>query len=134
MRKQIALTVLSAVLLFLHPAIGTARADEVSGVRHVIDEGRIRSEIARHQPADEELRSSIQATLDRPLVRQVAEEHGLDIQAAKSAVGTLQGEELQRIAEEASSVDAALAGGDMIVISSSTLIIILLVILIISVA
>jgi hypothetical protein len=76
---------------------------------------------------------AIRATLDRPLVRQIAGEHGLTFKR-RSRRGTLQGEELQRIAVQASSVDAALAGGDMIVISSSTLIIILLVILIISVA
>jgi hypothetical protein len=68
-------------------------------------------------------------------VKTVADRAGLDLRRATSAVATLQGEDLARVAAQAAQVDEALAGGQSrIVISTTLIIIVLLVIILIIVA
>jgi ribosomal protein L12E/L44/L45/RPP1/RPP2 len=80
-------------------------------------------------------REAILRVLSRSEVKTVAEKAGIDLRRATSAVATLEGEDLARVAAQANQVDQALAGGQSRVVISTTLIIIaLLVIILIIVA
>jgi hypothetical protein len=85
--------------------------------------------------ADEANRQAVRDVLNRDEVREVASKAGLDIERARQAVSTLDGAELQEIADHARRVDASLAGGaSTLVISTTTIIIILLVVILLVVA
>ena len=73
----------------------------------------------------------IHEVLQRPEVRAVARQAGIDITRADAAVSTLSGHDLQQVASRARDVNERLAGGATVVITTTTIIIILLVILII---
>jgi hypothetical protein len=76
-------------------------------------------------------RSAITTLLQRADVRSMAESHGLDMRRAEAAVGTLQGDELQRLSQLAADANAQLAGGDTRITVSlvSLLLIVIIVIL-----
>ena len=76
-------------------------------------------------------RDTIRRLLDRADVRELAESHGLDARRASAAVGTLQGEELDRLAAQAAQVQSQLAGGDEVVVRVSLVALLLMVIIII---
>ena len=60
---------------------------------------------------DEANRQAVRDVLSRDEVRDVAAKAGLDLERARQAVSTLDGQELQEIADHARRVDASLAGG-----------------------
>ena len=74
-------------------------------------------------------RQAIRTVLGRDEVASVARQMGLDLKQASSAVDTLSGEELQRLADQATAIDQALAGGDTTI--QISLVVALLVIIII---
>jgi hypothetical protein len=85
--------------------------------------------------ADEANRQVVRDVLNRDAVREVATKAGLDLDRARQAVASLDGAELQEIAEHARRVDASLSGGaSTLVISTTTIIIILLVVILLVVA
>ena len=91
--------------------------------------------VAAQVAADEANRQAVRDVLDRREVQDVAAGAGLDLERARQAVGTLDGAELQEIADQARRVDASLAGGaSTLVISTTTIIIILLVVILLVVA
>ena len=76
-------------------------------------------------------REALRTFLANPAVKTVAAKAGLSVEKAGAAVGTLQGDELHRAANQARTVNADLAGGATVVITTTTIIIILLVIILI---
>lgn len=83
--------------------------------------------------AVEQERARLRALLARPEVRDVARAHGLDLEKAQGAVGTLSTAELQQISPLVQGVTAQIGGGGVITITTTTLIIILLLIILIAV-
>jgi hypothetical protein len=87
-----------------------------------------------HAAGLEAERAELRAFLERPEVRRVAEESGLEVLTADAAVASLGERELASLAPPLAQAEAALAGGDSIVISTTAIIIALLVLIIILVA
>lgn len=101
---------------------------------HVVDRAELERATAERADGEEARRQAIRSVLERPEVRSAAEAHGIEITRATDAVGTLEGESLARVLDQARQVEKALAGGDgTIVISTTAVIIILLVLILISV-
>jgi hypothetical protein len=76
-------------------------------------------------------RERVRQLLQRPEVRELAGQLGLDLRQAESAVGTLEGQQLAEAAVQAERVDNALAGGQSRITISTTLLIIGLLLLIV---
>jgi hypothetical protein len=75
-------------------------------------------------------REAVLRLLERPEVQAVAGDMGLDLRRARTAISTLEGQQLTAIAAQAQQVEQALAGGQSRVVISTTVIIIALLILI----
>jgi hypothetical protein len=75
-------------------------------------------------------RETVLRLLERPEVQAVAGDMGLDLRRARTAISTLDGQQLTAIAAQAQQVEQALAGGQSRVVISTTVIIIALLILI----
>jgi hypothetical protein len=101
---------------------------------HVVGPTEMQAAIASRVDDAAVQRATIQSLLSRPEVQRWAAEAGLDLERAKARAATLQGEDLQRLAQQARHVDAQLAGGDALVIGSTTIIIALLILILILVA
>jgi pyruvate/2-oxoglutarate dehydrogenase complex dihydrolipoamide acyltransferase (E2) component len=86
--------------------------------------------LQQHVDSTDADRALVLRVLEQPAVRQLAAELGVDVRRAQSAVATLDGEPLTRLAAQAERVDQALAGGQGSVTISYTLIIIGLLVLI----
>ncbi len=80
-------------------------------------------------------RDTIRRVLDRAEVREVAGRSGIDLDRVRAGVALLDGQNLQKVANQARTVDAALAGGaSSVTLSTTMIIIILLVVILIIVA
>lgn len=108
-------------------------AHSADGVAGLTTEADLDAAIAKALDREDAARSTITALLQRDDVRRMAEGYGLDVQRAESAVGTLQGDELQRLSLLASDANGQLAGGDR-TITVSLVAVLLIVIIIILVA
>ena len=84
--------------------------------------------------SEDAARDTLRRLLQREDVRELARGYGLDARQAEAAVGTLQGEELQRLASQAAAVDSQLAGGDELVIRMSLVALLLVIIIVILLA
>lgn len=115
-----------AVCLVARPAA----AQETS----VLTADEARGLAAERAAAADERRAALDAFLDRPAVRDVAEGAGIDIRRVESAAATLTDAEIERLEPRLRDAEKALAGGDTIVIGSTTIIIALLIIILIIVA
>ena len=89
--------------------------------------------LAKALVQEDAARDTITTLLQRDEVRSLAEGYGLDVRRAEAAVGTLQGDELQRLSLLAADADYQLAGGDR-VISISLVALLLIVIIVILLA
>ena len=106
----------------------TPRADAQS--THAATLSAIDQALQQHVDSDDADRALVLRVLEQPAVRALAADLGVDVIRARSAVATLDGEALDRLAAQASQVDQALAGGQGSVTISYTLIIVGLLILI----
>jgi hypothetical protein len=97
---------------------------------HVATSAAIDEALHQHVDSRDADRALVLRVLEQPAVRELAAELGVDVQRAASAVTTLEGEPLTRLAGQAQQVDRALAGGQGAVTISYTLIIIGLLVLI----
>jgi hypothetical protein len=75
-------------------------------------------------------RADVLRVLDHPEVKAVAGRVGIDLRRAASAVTTLDGEDLGRLAAQARQTEQALSGGQSKIVVSTTMIIIALLVLI----
>ena len=96
---------------------------------NVVSEDEILGTMNARERAETADRQVIANLLARPEVRDVASHSGLDLQRAQDAVGSLTGDELQQLADQARIAQADLAGGDTLFISATTIIIVLLIVI-----
>jgi hypothetical protein len=120
-----------AVLVMVLSGISQVQAQS----SHAASQAALDAAVQQHAGSAAADREAILRVLGRSEVKTVAEKAGIDLRRATSAVATLEGEDLARVAAQANQVDQALAGGQSRVVISTTLIIIaLLVIILIIVA
>ena len=102
---------------------------------HVVDRSQLRASVAEKAASEDADRATVLRVLQRPEVREIANQMGVDVRTAEHAVATLDGVELERLSDRARAVETGLAGGDQyITISVTALIIALLVLIVILVA
>jgi pyruvate/2-oxoglutarate dehydrogenase complex dihydrolipoamide acyltransferase (E2) component len=123
MRTFVSALVVLFCILTLAP-----RADAQSS--HAASPAAIDEALQQHVDSAETDRALVLRVLEQPAVKKLAAELGVDLRRARSAVTTLEGEPLTRLAGQAQQVDRALAGGQGSVTISYTLIIIGLLLLI----
>jgi len=115
---------LSLSMLLIAPAAVAAPA-----APHVADQAALDNAVADTLSRTDADRAAIRQVLERQEVRDVAQRAGIDVSRAESALATLDGDELARIADHARAVETSLAGGDRISLDTTTIIIILLVVI-----
>ena len=117
-------SLLVALLLASTFAVGAASSEEL----HAVGQAEMQAAIAAQVGDQASQRAAIQSLLARPEVRQLAANSGLDLERAKAVAANLDGAELQRLAQQATAVEAQLAGGSTTVVFTSTVLIIILIV------
>jgi len=120
----------AAVLMALTSLSSTASAQPA---RPVVDRADLDQALGEKVNSDESARDSIRALLGREDVQAMAQGAGLDVRRAVTAVSTLEGADLQRVASQANTANDLLAGGAT-TLHISLVVILLIVIIIILVA
>jgi len=122
---------LVAVTLILSLTMGSqARAQES---RVVVDRTAIEQALTARSQADDASRASIRSLLDRDEVKAMAGDLGLDLRRADSAISTLQGSDLARVADRAAIANDLLEGGaQTIQISLVSLLLIVIIIILLA--
>ena len=130
------LFVLCVVTLFsLGVANRAVAADGQAPAAHAASPAALDAALQQHSAASSAEREAILRVLDRAQVKDVANRVGIDLRQAKSAVSTMDAQQLAQVTAHANAVDQALAGGaSSVVISTTTIIIALLVVILIIVA
>jgi len=111
---------------------GTVRAGDRGS--SPVSQAELDRALARNAAAKDADRDAIRRLLQRQDVRALASGYGLDARRAEAAVGTLDGEELRRLASHAATVETQLAGGDELVVRMSLVAMLLIVIIVILLA
>jgi hypothetical protein len=107
-------------------------APAVQAQNHVIGRTALDQAVQDRVAKTQADREAILTLLQRSDVRQIVGRAGLSIEKAEAAVSTLDGRDLQQIANQARLAQNELAGGaSTIVISTTTIIIVLLVVILI---
>ena len=121
-------TLLSIVAVtFLFTATVTPADAQVS---HAAPQSVLDSAVQDHVTNEAADRETVQRLLERPEVQSLAHDLGLDMRQAKSAVATLDAEQLAAAAAQARQAEQGLAGGQSSITISTTMIIIGLLVLI----
>ncbi|MBK5257679.1 MAG: hypothetical protein JJE39_16770 [Vicinamibacteria bacterium] len=99
----------------------------------VVSQSELNLAVSSSLARDDASRATITTLLQRDDVKSLAADHGLDLRRAQAAVGTLQGDELQRVSALAVSANAQLAGGTQSVTISlvAALLIVIIIILVV---
>jgi hypothetical protein len=124
-------------LISLSTASAAFAADQVSTAPavHAAPVAALDAALQQHSATSQADRDAVLRVLDHAQVKAVAGRMGVDLRQAKTAVRTLDGEQLARVSAQARAVDQALAGGaSTVVISTTTIIIGLLVLILIIIA
>jgi len=125
LRKLTALA-LTGILLAASTPLTAATTD------HVVNATDIQRALGQKTKADTQ-RATIVGLLQRPEVRDLAAGSGLDLRSAESAVATLEGDELSRLAQYAANAEQNLAGGDpKITISLVALLLIVIIVILLA--
>ncbi len=112
-----------ALLLASTFSVGAASAEAL----HAVGRAEMQAAIATQVGDQASQRAAIQSLLARPEVRQLAANSGLDLARAKAVASNLDGAELQRLATQATAVEAQLAGGDQTIVITSTMLVVILI-------
>ncbi|MDP1569695.1 MAG: PA2779 family protein [Vicinamibacterales bacterium] len=128
MRRLNTIVALALIPLFLFSAPALAQQPGV------VDASSLSQALAGQADDERAQRELVRRVLDRADVREVASQMGLDVGQASSAVATLSGDELSRLAGHAGAIEgAALAGGaNTIVISVTTLLLLIIIIILLA--
>lgn len=118
------------VLLCILLAIPPAAAQQPPAGSHAAPAAAIDQALQQHLGVIDADRAVVQRLLERPDVRALAAEIGLDVRRAQTAVAALDAGQLADLAAQARQAEQALAGGQGSVRISTTLIIIALLVLI----
>lgn len=103
-------------------------------VPHAASASAIDQALQQHVAGVDADRAVVQRLLERPDVRALAAEVGLDVRRAQTAVATLDGDQLSQVAAQARQAEQQLAGGQSLTISYTLIIIALLVVILLIVA
>ncbi len=100
--------------------------------RHIVDSVNMHQALAAQSATDQQNRDVVIGVLHQSQVRELANKLGLDVTRAESAIATLSGPELTRVATQARAANTQLAGGsNMVIISTTTLLLILIIVILI---
>jgi hypothetical protein len=122
-----------AVGILIVSLVGAAQPALAHEVRKVVDRAAVDRALARQVESENASRAAIRALLERDEVRRMAGDLGLEVRRAESAVATLQGAELQRVAQAAATANDQLTGGaQTIQISVVTLLLIIIIIILLA--
>jgi hypothetical protein len=102
--------------------------------QHAVTPAMLAAAVNQHVADQDASRAVVREALNRPEVREMAANAGVDLQRIAPLAETLTGSDLQRASAAAQQVNQALAGGATVVITTTTLIIVLLLVLLILVA
>lgn len=97
---------------------------------HAATQSAMDAAVQEHVSSIASDRDDVLRVLNLPQVKTVADQTGLDLRKATSAMATLQGQDLATVAAQARQVERSLAGGQSRVVISTTMIIIALLVLI----
>ena len=118
-------------LFMIFPAVSRAEAQSA----HAATSAALDAALQQHAAGTAADREDVLRVLERAEVKSVAGRMGVDLRTAKTAIATLDGEQLTQLASQARQVDQTLSGGaSTIVISTTTVIIALLVVILIIIA
>jgi ABC-type dipeptide/oligopeptide/nickel transport system ATPase subunit len=98
-----ALTIL-LILTFAVPRVGAQQ-------QHVVDQAAIQEALDQHAASTLAKRQTIRTALQQPDVVRVANQLGIELARAEAGIATLDGAELDRLAEQAQTVNDELSGG-----------------------
>ena len=120
-------------------SIGTATrayaADGQAPAAHSASQAALDAALQQRSGQTAADREAVLRVLDHAQVKEVAGRAGIDLRQAKSAVATMNSDQLAQVSAQAKAVDQALAGGaSTVVISTTTIIIALLVVILLIVA
>jgi hypothetical protein len=115
-----------AILLTVLTAVPRVHAQE----SHAATQSAIDSALEQHVSSVAADRADVLRVLENDAVKEVAAQAGIDLRRAKSAVATIDGQQLGALAVQARQVEQGLAGGQSRVVISTTVIIIALLVLI----
>ena len=118
------------VVLLLLPAC-LISSPALAQQTRIVDSAAMTQALANKADSELAQRALVRRVLNRDDVREMAARMGLSVEDAGSAVATLSGSELDRVAQHAGAVEAAaLAGGaNTIVISVTTLLLVLIIVI-----
>jgi hypothetical protein len=103
--------------------------------RHVVDPAALAAAVDELAAKQDDHRATIRQALDRPEVREVARQLGVDLDRANASIATLDGNDLERVAAAADRVNHSVVGGaSSVTLSTTTIIIILLLVILLVVA
>jgi hypothetical protein len=120
--RNVLMTVAASLFLWSAPALAQER--------HVVDPSAMGAAIAAQADTDQQNRAVVRSVLQRSQVREVADQLGLNVARAESALSTLTSAELAELAVPARQVETQLAGGaNVIVISTTTLLLIIIIVI-----
>ena len=111
-------------------SLGFAAPCAEAQTSHAAPPSALDAALLQHVSAARSERDTVLRLLERPEVRALAGDLGLDLKRAASVISTLDGEALHDLAAQARTVNDALTGGQGSVTISTTMIIILLLVLI----
>lgn len=108
---------------------GSAMAQQ----RHIADPSVMRQAVASQSATDQQNRDAVVGVLHQPQVRDLAVRLGLNLTTAENAVSTLSSVELAKVAAQARTANADLAGGsNTVIISTTTLLLIIIIVILIA--
>jgi CHASE3 domain sensor protein len=121
------------VALLLAPSLLLASPVFAQQVR-IVDTAAMSQALTGKAESERAQRDLVRRVLDRASVRDMAAHMGLNIEQANAAVATLSGDDLGRLAQQASAIESdALAGGaNTVVISVTTLLLLLIVVILLA--
>src|SRR5688572_25966268 len=126
MRTSVSILAIVLMVLTAMPRLGAQS--------HTAPQSALEAAVQQHVATASADREAVMRVLDRSEVKAVADSVGIDLRRATSAVSTLEGDELARVAAQARAVDTALAGGATVVVTTTMIIVALLVLILIIVA
>ena len=122
MTNRVVAIVLLPVLLVASPAFAQQA--------RIVDSTAMNQALAGQADLERTQREVVRRVLDSADARELAARMGLSVERADSAVATLSSAELNTLAQQASAVDTALAGGSKtLVISTTTLLLVLIIVI-----
>lgn len=115
----------------LGPELSSAQTSQPPDQSHAASPAAISQALQERVADTDAQRERVRQLLQRPEVRALAGQIGLDLRQAESAVGTLEGQQLADAAAQAERMNSALAGGQSRITISTTFLIIALLLLIV---